>query len=43
MPVSTVRTIWRDLHALQEAGFPIYDERDGLSQVDEDAGNRRGP
>ncbi len=25
----TVRTVWRDLGVLQEAGFPIYDERDG--------------
>jgi predicted DNA-binding transcriptional regulator YafY len=25
----TIRTVWRDLHVLQEAGFPIYDERDG--------------
>ncbi len=25
----TVRTVWRDLSVLQEAGFPIYDERDG--------------
>ncbi len=25
----TVRTVWRDLGLLQEAGFPIYDERDG--------------
>lgn len=24
-----VRTVWRDLRVLQEAGFPIYDERDG--------------
>jgi predicted DNA-binding transcriptional regulator YafY len=24
-----VRTVWRDLGLLQEAGFPIYDERDG--------------
>lgn len=24
-----VRTIWRDLRVLHEAGFPIYDERDG--------------
>jgi len=42
----TVRTIGRDLHVLQEAGFPIYDERAGrrgLWQVDEGAGNRRGP
>jgi predicted DNA-binding transcriptional regulator YafY len=25
----TGRTVWRDLRALQESGFPIYDERDG--------------
>jgi len=25
----TVRTVWRDLRVLQDAGFPIYDERDG--------------
>ena len=25
----TVRTIWRDLSALQKAGFPLYDERAG--------------
>ena len=25
----TTRTIWRDLAALQEAGFPLVDERDG--------------
>ena len=25
----TVRTVWRDLRVLQEAGFPIYDEREG--------------
>ena len=25
----TVRTVWRDLSLLHEAGFPIYDERDG--------------
>jgi predicted DNA-binding transcriptional regulator YafY len=25
----TTRTVWRDLRALQDAGFPIYDERDG--------------
>ena len=25
----TGRTVWRDLRALQDAGFPIYDERDG--------------
>ena len=24
-----VRTVWRDLGVLQEAGFPIYDEREG--------------
>lgn len=24
-----VRTVWRDLRVLQQAGFPIYDERDG--------------
>jgi len=24
-----VRTIWRDLRVLQEAGFPIYDQKDG--------------
>ncbi len=24
-----VRTVWRDLRVLQDAGFPIYDERDG--------------
>lgn len=24
-----VRTVWRDLRALQDVGFPIYDERDG--------------
>ena len=23
----TVRTVWRDLPVLQEAGFPIYDDR----------------
>ncbi len=25
----TVRTVWRDLRVLQDAGFPLYDERDG--------------
>jgi predicted DNA-binding transcriptional regulator YafY len=25
----TVRTVWRDLRVLENAGFPIYDERDG--------------
>ena len=31
----TVRTIWRDLKVLQEAGFPVYDERaaDGRRSV----------
>jgi predicted DNA-binding transcriptional regulator YafY len=29
----TVRTVCRDLHALQDAGFPIYDERDGRRGV----------
>jgi predicted DNA-binding transcriptional regulator YafY len=24
-----IRTVWRDLRVLEEAGFPIYDERDG--------------
>lgn len=24
-----VRTVWSDLRVLHEAGFPIYDERDG--------------
>lgn len=24
-----VRTVWRDLQALQDAGFPVYDEREG--------------
>jgi predicted DNA-binding transcriptional regulator YafY len=28
-----VRTVWRDLHVLQDAGFPIYDERDGRRGV----------
>jgi predicted DNA-binding transcriptional regulator YafY len=28
-----VRTVWRDLRALQDGGFPIYDERDGRRGV----------
>jgi predicted DNA-binding transcriptional regulator YafY len=38
-----VRTVWRDLRVLQEAGFPIYDERDGhrgLWKVDAGFSNR---
>src|SRR5262245_44103587 len=36
----TVRTIWRDLRVLEDAGFPIYDERGsdgrrGLWKIDE--------
>jgi hypothetical protein len=28
-----VRTVWRDLRVLQDAGFPIFDERDGRHGV----------
>ena len=28
-----MRTVWRDLGVLQEAGFPIYDEGDGRRGV----------
>jgi len=27
--VCRTRTIWRDLAAIQEAGFPLYSEKDG--------------
>ncbi len=29
----TGRTIWRDLKVLQEAGFPLYDDKDGQRSV----------
>jgi predicted DNA-binding transcriptional regulator YafY len=38
-----VRTVWRDLRVFEEAGFPIYDERDGhrgVWKVDEGFRNR---
>ena len=28
-----VRSVYRDLEAIQEAGFPLYSERDGKSSV----------
>ena len=28
----TVRTIWRDLSALQKAGFPLYDDKDAAGR-----------
>ena len=39
-----VRTVWSDLRVLHEAGFPIYDERDGrrgLRNVDAGFRDRR--
>ena len=36
-----VRTVWSDLRVLHEAGFPIYDERDGRRGLwNVDAGSR---
>ena len=36
----TVRTIWRDLRVLQDAGFPIYDERRPTGAAPSGAGGR---